>query len=350
MNQLKIIPIGNIIITTDNPRQEFKEESLERLGESIKTHGLLQPIIVRRKNGHFELVVGERRLRAAQRIGLTEIEAKIEDIDDATCMELRLIENTHREDLTHAEKGDAVYSLIENYPEKYERVADVARAINTPNSTVRGWCMASDKLSPKVKRLIQADRLDDSKARYLFKYDHLTQDKIAETIVDHGLTWRQIADFIKHYDANPTANLDDLADEVVGIKRVEIPDLDKLTSEARREVEEIIEEKKELVEKVRRKAMVKARKVPRKKFRKARLRVEPEAIAAPSVPPSMPAGVEVPSLEVKKIPERPETKGVVLTALVPTELYTKLANLAGERRDPTLSDTVVYILKSFFER
>jgi ParB family chromosome partitioning protein len=119
MDETKRIPIGNIVITKDNPRQIFDEEPLRRLGESIRTHGLLQPIIVRPKEGYYELVVGERRLRAAQLAGMDEIEAKIEEIDDATCTELRLIENTHREDLTDAEKGDAVYVLIEKYPEKY---------------------------------------------------------------------------------------------------------------------------------------------------------------------------------------------------------------------------------------
>jgi len=354
MDETKRVPIANIVITKDNPRQVFSEEPLKRLGESIRSHGLMQPIIVRPKNGYFELVVGERRLKAAQLIGLTEIEAKIQDIDDATCMELRLIENTHREDLTDAEKGDAVYALMENYPERYESVADVAREINTPSNTVLGWCRASEKLSPKVKRLIIADKLDDSKARYLLRYDHPTQDRLAEIIVERKLTWRQVVDFTKRFDVDqPRARkeLDDLADEVMGIKKVEIP-MEKLTPEARKEVEEIIEEKKELAKKARKEAMKKSRMAPRRIPRriKARPEVRPEVPIVPSVPAReevITPRVEVPSPEVEKISERPETKGVVLSALVPTDLFSRVTSLAGERRS-TLGETVVYIIEQFF--
>jgi ParB family chromosome partitioning protein len=351
MDETKCIPIGNIVITKDNPRQIFNEEPLRRLGESIISHGLMQPIIVRPKEGYYELVVGERRLRAAQLVGLTEIEAKIEDIDDATCMELRLIENTHREDLTDAEKGDAVYALMENYPELYQSIADVARKIDTPQRTVRGWCQASEKLSPKVRHFISANKLDDSKARYLLKYDHSTQDRLAETLVKHGLTWRQISDLIRLYDADQTANLDDLADEAMGMKKVEIP-MDKLTPEARKEVEEIIEEKKELAEKALKEAREKAWKAPRRKPQRMRTRLEvkEEVPAVPSVPVRegiISSRVEAPSLEIEKIPERPETKGVPLSALVPTELFSRVTILAAERRS-TLGETVVYIIEQFF--
>ena len=352
MDEIKRIPTTSVVITKDNPRQIFDEEPLRRLGESIISHGLMQPIIVRPKEGYYELVVGERRLRAAQLVGLTEIEAKIEDIDDATCMELRLIENTHREDLTDAEKGDAVYTLMENFPERYKNIADVAREIDTAHHTVVGWCRASEKLSPKVRQLISANKLDDSKARYLLKYDHSTQDRLAETFVKRDLTWRQISDFIKRYDADKTANLDDLADETVGIKKVEVP-MGKLTPEARREVEEIIEEKRELAEKARKEAIEKAWKAPKRKTRRigARPEVKAEVPTLPSVPAReeiIAPAIEAPGPEVEKIPERPETKGVPLSALVPTELFSKVTSLAGERR-ATLGETVVYIIEQFFE-
>lgn len=346
MTEIKRIPIANIVVTKDNPRQAFNEESLKRLSESIRSHGLMQPIIVRPKEGYYELVVGERRLRAVQLIGMTEIEAKIDDIDDATSMELRLIENTHREDLTDAEKGNAVYSLMENYAEKYESVADVAREINTPYGTAIGWCRASEKLSPKVKQLISMDKLDDSKARYLLKYDHSTQDKLAKTAVKYGFTWRQIAYFIKRYDTNPTENLDDLAEKVMGIRKVEIP-VEELTPEARREVEEIIEEKRELAKKARREAIKKA---PKRRLR--RIKPKPEVPSVSSVPTRegiVATTIEAPSREVEEIPERPETKGVVLTALVPTELFSKLTSFTAERQT-TLAETVVYVIEQFFKQ
>ncbi len=109
------IPLEQIIITKDNPRQKFDEKGLRSLGVSIKQYGQLHPIIVRPKGDMYELVVGERRFRAHKLIGFETIEAQIRDVDDATAMEFRLIENIHREDLTDADKGDAVYSLLANY-------------------------------------------------------------------------------------------------------------------------------------------------------------------------------------------------------------------------------------------
>ena len=335
MDEVKTIPIGNIIITKDNPRQEFKEEPLRRLGESIKTHGLLQPIVVRPKNGYFELVVGERRLKAAQLIGLTEIEAKIQDIDDATCMELRLIENTHREDLTESEKGDAILTLLEKYPEKYPTLTSIAEAINKTPTYIRMWVAKSRKLSDNVKKFIDAMALSDRQARHLLKYDHATQDKLAKVIVRKKMPTTLVPDFVKLYDANPKRDLDDLADEAMGIKKVEIP-MEKLTPEARREVEEIIEEKKELVKKARREAIEKALKAPRRKPR----RMKPK--------PEVKAEVPTPRPEVEKIPERPETKGVVLPLVMPTDLFSKVTSLAAERR-ATLSETVVYMIEQFFK-
>jgi len=103
------ISIDKIVVSKDNPRQSFDEEGLRRLGESIREHGQLQAIIVRPKGSQYELVVGERRLRARKLVGLTEIEVSVQDLDDATCMEFRLIENTQREDLTETEKGNATF-------------------------------------------------------------------------------------------------------------------------------------------------------------------------------------------------------------------------------------------------
>lgn len=111
-----------------------------------------------------------RRLKAAQLVGLREIDARIQDIDDATCMELRLIENTHREDLTDAEKGDAVYTLMAKYPEKYPTIKSVADAIPLPYETVRNvWCAKSRKLSEKVKECISGDKLEESQGLLLMK-------------------------------------------------------------------------------------------------------------------------------------------------------------------------------------
>jgi len=127
--------------------------------------------MVRPKNGNYELIIGERRLRACKLIGLKEIDARVVTIDDSTSMELRLIENTQRTDLTDAEKGDAVYALVEHFPEKYPTIKDIADAIRKPIGTVRAWTRKSEKLADNVRSLIAAHQLTEKSAGYLLWED-----------------------------------------------------------------------------------------------------------------------------------------------------------------------------------
>ena len=225
------IPIEQILVSKDNPRQSFDEEGLRRLGESIREHGQLQAIIVRpvlvKEKAvvqGYELVVGERRLRACALVGIGEIEAEVRDVDDATAMELRLIENTQREDLSDAEKGDAVLSLWANY-DKYETLEDVAKAINIPYGTIKVmWIPKARKLSPTIKALEIDFTLDKLTTFHLLKYTPSIQDKLGKKIADNSLSQRQATQFLKLYDANPNRPLDEIANEVLGLKKVEIPE------------------------------------------------------------------------------------------------------------------------------
>jgi len=217
------IPIDKIIISKDNPRQNFDDEGLRRLGESIRTHGQLQAIIVRQRGSNYELVVGERRLRACVLVGLTEIEAEVKNIDDSTVMELRLIENTQREDLTDAEKGDAVLSLWANY-DKYEKIKDVAKAINVPYDTVIGiWVAKAHKLSPKLRNVVGDISFSEEHSRYVLKYPHSVQERFADISMKHKLTKRQLLELTKLHDASPSTDLDKLANKVLGVVMVEVP-------------------------------------------------------------------------------------------------------------------------------
>jgi ParB family chromosome partitioning protein len=217
------IPIDRIVVSKDNPRQSFDEEGLRRLGESIRTHGQLQAIIVRQRGSNYELVVGERRLRACALVGLTEIEAEVKNIDDSTAMELRLIENTQREDLSDAEKGDAVVALWANY-DKYETLKDVAEAIKVPYDTIKThWIPKARKLSPKVRGVVGNTSFSEEHARYIMRYPHSVQERFADISMKHKLTKRQLLELTKLYDANPKADLDELANKVLGVVMVEVP-------------------------------------------------------------------------------------------------------------------------------
>lgn len=257
MSEIQKIPIDRIILTGDNPRREFDEERLKELGESIKTHGLLQPIIVRPKNGNYELIIGERRLRASKLVGLMEIDAKVVTLEDSIAMELRLIENTQRTDLTDPEKGDAVLALLEHFPEKYASLSGVAKAIRTPVSTVWLWVNKSAKLSEHIRFLIGNKQLGEKTALYLLKYEHSTQNKLADIIANYPLTETKAIEFLKIYDKRPNAELSELANEANGVKKVTV-NISSLSSKTRREIESVIEERKEATIAIRRKSMQKA--------------------------------------------------------------------------------------------
>ena len=216
------IAIEKIIVSKDNPRQSFDEEGLRRLGESIKTHGQLQAIVVRPRGSSYELVVGERRLRASVLVGLSEIEADVRIVDDVSAMELRLIENTQREDLSDADKGDAVLGLWANY-EKYATLKDVADSIGANIKTVQGWTDKARKLSDEVKELLRAQTLTDYQARYLPKYPKYLQNKFAKVIEAQNLTGRQTLDLTLLYDKEPSEDLYILSNKVKGIQTVTLP-------------------------------------------------------------------------------------------------------------------------------
>ena len=106
------IPVEFIRISHENPRQSFDVDALNELAESIRAHGILEPLIVRIVDGGYELIAGERRLRAAQQLELNDVPCVVRDVDDRTARELRLLENLQRQDLTPLEEASAIKELL----------------------------------------------------------------------------------------------------------------------------------------------------------------------------------------------------------------------------------------------
>lgn len=330
------VPISQIVTSKDNPRQTFDEDSLQSLAESIATHGLLQPIIVRPKDGVYELVVGERRLRAVKLLGQKSVLAKVEDFDDATCFELRLIENTHREDLTDAEKGDAVYGLMEAYPEKYPSIASVAEAINKPYGTVQRWTKKTRKLSDYVKLLVIDDQnFTDTHSLLLLKYPHTVQDKLAKQIIDKTMTYNQARHFCRLYDENPQADLNDLATKAKGEPNRVTIDTSKLTPKAREEVNKILKEKEEEIEETRKESLKKAQKAPRR--------------PRPNKPRKRNNKKKEPPKPKPNIFDEAPTEGIVFTLTIQSELFRQVTDLAQELGSLSINETFEQIITKFFE-
>jgi ParB family chromosome partitioning protein len=122
-----------------NPRLDFDEDEIKNLADSIREKGLLQPIIVRPTGDSFEVVIGERRYRAAQKAGIERIPVVVRQYSDEDVIELSLIENIQRTDLSAVEKGNSCKQLMENYPQKFPNKGAIAKSLRVSETTVSAW-------------------------------------------------------------------------------------------------------------------------------------------------------------------------------------------------------------------
>ena len=136
-----------------NPRLEFTKAGLDELADSIKQVGLIEPIIVRPKDDYYEVVVGERRYRAAQQAGLERVPCIVRHYSDDEVMELNLIENIHREDLSAVEKGLVCKQLLQKFPDKYPSMSTLARRLGASHKTISDWLEAG-AMAPSIQRFI----------------------------------------------------------------------------------------------------------------------------------------------------------------------------------------------------
>jgi len=147
-----------------NPRLEFTKSGLDELAGSIKRVGLLEPIIVRPKGDIYEVVVGERRYRAAQQAGLNVVPVVIRDYTDAEALELNFIENVHREDLSAVEKGKLCKGLLDQSPDKYPTVYSLAEFLGISDSPIFEWLQLI-RMPEDIQKLIKPQRMSSSSRR-----------------------------------------------------------------------------------------------------------------------------------------------------------------------------------------
>lgn len=196
---LRHIPVHLIEPNPRQPRQQFDQPALERLADSIKTQGLMQPIIVRPRQGGdpeqpYELVAGERRWRAAQLAGLEAVPAIVRELDDQQLAEWALIENLQREDLNPMERAQAFQRLIDAFGLSHE---DIAARVGLERSTISN-SLRLLTLSYVVQRYVRDGRLSMGHARALAGLtDHARQQAIAEQTLRQGLSVRQVEQLVR---------------------------------------------------------------------------------------------------------------------------------------------------------
>ena len=189
-----LVKLSRIQPDPDQPRKNFDEEKLNELADSIRTYGMISPIVVKKRGALYEIVAGERRWRAARIAGLKEIPVVIKEVDEKTSRELSIIENIQRDDLNAVEEARAYQSLIEEYGLTQEEVAArVAKNRSTITNSLRLL-----KLEPEILQLLQDGKITQGHARALLAVeDTELRKKIAEKCTKENLSVREIETLVK---------------------------------------------------------------------------------------------------------------------------------------------------------
>ena len=194
------IDIDLIEPNPEQPRTRFVEAALDELAQSIRTNGIVQPIVVRRKEGRYQIVAGERRWRAAQRAGLRRLPVVVREIADEKLLEIALIENIQRHELNPVEEARAYRKLIDSIGFTQEQLSDRIGKDRTLIST----SLRILKLPQDILQLIEEDKISASHGRVLLTTDDpMVQQQVARAIMDFSLSVRETERMIKKLQEKP---------------------------------------------------------------------------------------------------------------------------------------------------
>lgn len=192
------LPISQVESCSSQPRKSFDEASLAELADSIREHGIIQPLTVRKlASGYYQIIAGERRWRAARIAGLQEVPVIVIEADDRKAAELAMIENLQREDLNPMEEAAGFQSLIETYHMTQE---EAARQVGKSRSAVTN-SLRLLSLTPAVRQLVEEGKLSAGHARALLPLSPALQENAANAVVAGGLSVRQTEALAKKLSA-----------------------------------------------------------------------------------------------------------------------------------------------------
>ncbi|MEB3766658.1 ParB/RepB/Spo0J family partition protein [Acinetobacter sp. MD2] len=216
--QLKNLDVNLLQRGVYQPRRFIHEEDLQELASSIKKHGVMQPIVVRPIDDEqhpYEIIAGERRWRAAQLAGLTEIPAIVRQLNDQVAIALALIENIQRQDLNPIDQALALQRFHEEFGLSHQEIADtVGKARATISNLLRLLSLVDS-----VKDLMQQGLLDMGHARAILTLKPKDQEKIAQIVIEKALSVRQTEQLVREFNEPKTEKA----------KAIASPDLEQLT-------------------------------------------------------------------------------------------------------------------------
>ena len=213
---VKEIDINSITPNPYQPRKVFEQDALMNLSESIKKHGLLQPIVVVQKEDGYMLIAGERRLRASKIAGLKSIKAVVTDFESENLRELALIENIQREDLNPIELAHSYSKLIEEYGITQDELSDIIHKSRTQITNT----MRLLRLSDKTQRLIQEGKISQGHAKVLVGLDEKKENLIVDTIIGQKLSVRECEELVKRVKGS-----DEISNQSVKVQKTKNPKL-----------------------------------------------------------------------------------------------------------------------------
>ena len=189
-----LCPIEELRPHSEQPRKSFDDEKLQELAASIREKGVIQPLVVRKHDDHYQIIAGERRWRAAQKAGLHEVPVVIQDVTEDWALEIALIENIQREDLNAMEEAFAYQNLVQNFDLTQE---EVAKRVGKERSTVAN-AIRLLRLPAAVQRDVVAGVLSMGHARALLAFDNEKQIvQLQSRIVASGLSVRETEALVK---------------------------------------------------------------------------------------------------------------------------------------------------------
>ncbi|HJR75142.1 MAG TPA: ParB/RepB/Spo0J family partition protein [Luteimonas sp.] len=195
---LRTLPVDALSPGKYQPRRNMDADKLTELAESIRAQGVIQPIVVRDLGGkRYEIIAGERRWRASQQAGLTEIPVVVREVDDRTVVAMALIENIQREDLNPLEEAQALHRLIEEFDLTH---AQAAEAVGRSRAAVSNLLRLLE-LPPAIRVLLESRRLEMGHARALLTLSPELASRLASDAAEHGWSVREVEHRAQQYAA-----------------------------------------------------------------------------------------------------------------------------------------------------
>lgn len=200
-DNLKQLPVEFLQPGRYQPRVHFDEQALNELSDSIKSQGLIQPLVVRKVAGNkkYEIIAGERRWRAAQKAGLAEVPVVIKNIDDTAALAMALIENVQRQDLNPIEQSVSLQRLIAEFDMTHQQVAELVGKSRTSVTNL----LRLLNLTPDVRKYVEKGELEMGHARALLALDDSRQSRVAHHIMNKKLSVREAERFVRALQKTP---------------------------------------------------------------------------------------------------------------------------------------------------